>query len=152
VISDFALLRVRAMKALLACALGLLLITSALGGDGKKDLDKLQGKWLTDLDGKKVEMAFAKDKFTITFSDGNKEVIFKVVCKIGPSNKPKHIDLTIEEGIKFVGDTALGIYELDGDTLKWHANQPGKVERPSEFPAVQGEVAGGLYLVLKRSK
>jgi uncharacterized protein (TIGR03067 family) len=132
--------------------LGLLLITSAPGGDAKKDLDKLQGKWLAELDDKKVDMDFAKDKFTITFSDGNKEVIFKGAVKIDPSRKPKHIDLTIEDGIKFIGDTALGIYELDGDTLKWHANQPGKVERPSEFPAVQGEVAGGLYLVLKRSK
>ena len=82
----------------------------------------------------------------------DKEVIFKGTVKIDPSRKPKHIDLTIEDGIKFIGDTALGIYELDGDTLKWHANQPGKVERPREFPAVQGEVAGGLYLVLKRSK
>jgi uncharacterized protein (TIGR03067 family) len=140
------------MKPLLACALGLLLITGAPGGDAKKDLDKLQGKWLAELDGKKAAMDFTKEKFTITLSDGNEEKTFKGAFKIDPSVKPKHIDLTVEEGDRFVGDTALGIYELDGDTLKWCANQPGKVERPSEFPAVPGEEAGGLYLAFKRSK
>src|SRR5262249_59664209 len=81
----FALLRVPAMKALLACALGLLLISSAPGGDAKKDLDKMQGKWLAELDGKKVAMDFAKDKFTNTLSDGDKEGIFKGAVQIHPS-------------------------------------------------------------------
>jgi uncharacterized protein (TIGR03067 family) len=141
------------MKALLACSLGLLLLAGAApGGDAKKDQDKLQGKWLAELDGKKVELKFTKDQFAITFSDGNQEKVFKGTVKINPDGKPKHIDLTIEEGDKFVGETALGIYELDGDTLKWCSNSPGKAERPSEFPAMQGEVAGSLYLVYQRSK
>jgi hypothetical protein len=44
------------------------------------------------------------------------------------------------------------MYELDGDTLKWCANSPGQTDRPTEFPAMQGETAGSLYLVYKRSK
>jgi uncharacterized protein (TIGR03067 family) len=141
------------MKALLACGLGILLVTGvAPGGDAKKDLDKLQGKWAAELDGKKVELKFTKDNFALVFSDGTKEVIFKGKVKIDAGSKPKHIDLTIDDGPKFVGETAHGIYELDGDTLKWCSNQPGKAERPSEFPAMQGESAGALYLIYKRSK
>jgi uncharacterized protein (TIGR03067 family) len=141
------------MKALLACGLGILLVTGvAPGGEAKKDLDKLQGKWAAELDGKKVELKFTKDQFVIAFSDGTKEVMFKGTVKIDAGSKPKHIDLTIEEGEKFVGETARGIYELDGDTLKWCSNAPGKADRPTEFPATQGESAGLLYLVYKRSK
>jgi uncharacterized protein (TIGR03067 family) len=141
------------MKALLACSLGILLLTGVTsGGDAKKDQDKLQGKWVAELDGKKVELKITKDQFAITFSDGDKEKVFKGAVKIDPASKPKHIDFTIEEADKFVGETARGIYELEGDTLKWCSSAPGKAERPSEFPAMQGEVAGGLYVVYKRSK
>ena len=45
------------MKARLACGLGILLLTGvASGGGAKKDEDKLQGKWLAELDGKKAEL------------------------------------------------------------------------------------------------
>jgi uncharacterized protein (TIGR03067 family) len=141
------------MKALLACGLGILLLTGfAPGGDAKKDQDKLQGKWLAELDGKKVELKLTKDKFAFTMSDGDQKKVFKGTVKIDPASKPKRIDLTIEEADKFVGDTARGIYELDGDTLKWCSSAPGKEERPTEFPTMQGEAAGGLYLVFQRSK
>ena len=141
------------MKALLACGLGILLLTGlAPGGDAKKDEDKLQGKWLAELDGKKLELKLTKGKFDMTMSDGDQKKVFKGTVKIDAASKPKHIDFTIDEGDRFVGDTARGIYELDGDTLKWCSSAPGKDDRPKEFPAMQGEVAGGLYLVFQRSK
>jgi uncharacterized protein (TIGR03067 family) len=140
------------MRALLVCGLSVLLAGGAAAGGNKKDLEKLQGKWLAELDGKKIELKLAQERFTITFSDGDKEIVFKGAVALDAAKKPRHIDFTIDEGPKFVGDTARGIYELDGDTLKWHANQPGKEARPAEFPAVQGEVNGGLYLEFRRAK
>jgi uncharacterized protein (TIGR03067 family) len=141
------------MRALLGCGLVVLLAGSvAAGGNGKKDLDKLQGKWAAELDGKKVELDLAKDRFTLTFSDGDKEIKFKGAVALDAAKKPRHIDLTVEDGPKFIGETAHGIYELDGDTLKWHARQPGKEGRPSEFPATPGEMGGDLYLIFKRAK
>jgi uncharacterized protein (TIGR03067 family) len=140
------------MKALLVCGLGILLLAGvAPCGDAKKDEDKLQGKWLAELDGKKAELKLTKDKFSMTMSDGQTKA-FKGTVKIDAVSKPKRIDFTIEEGDKFVGDTARGIYELDGDTLKWCSSHPGKEDRPTEFPTMKGEVAGGLYLVFQRSK
>jgi uncharacterized protein (TIGR03067 family) len=141
------------MKARLACGLGILLLTGvASGGGAKKDEDKLQGKWLAELDGKKMELKLTKDKFAMTMADGDEKKVFKGTAKIDSASKPKRIDFTIEEGDRYVGDTARGIYELDGDTLKWCSNHPGKEDRPKEFPAMPGEGGAGLYLVFKRSK
>lgn len=141
------------MKALLTCSLAVLLLGGvATGGDTKKDQDILQGKWLAEVDGKKGQLVLAKDKFTFTLSDGNQDFEFKGKFKIEPSKKPKHIDFAIEEGPVHVGDTARGIYELDGDTLKWCVSAPGKDERPTAFPAAQGGNEEVLYFICKRVK
>jgi uncharacterized protein (TIGR03067 family) len=143
------------MRAILVCGLGLLLANAATGGDTKGELAKLQGKWTADKAGKKIELKFDKDKFTISF-EGK---AFAGTFKIDPSKTPKHMDLTITEvdptvteGQKFVGKTALAIYAMDGDSLKWVASEPGKEDRPSAFPDKEGEVKGHLYLVFKRAK
>jgi uncharacterized protein (TIGR03067 family) len=141
------------MKPLLACGLGILLLASiATGGDADKELEKLQGKWIAELEGKKAELKFTKDSFAITFSDGTKDLTFKGMVKLDPSKKPKHMDMTINEGEIFKGEIARAIYELDGDTLKWCANEPGKADRPQEFPPKEGESGNSMYLVYKRAK
>ena len=69
------------MKALLACGLGILLVVGvATGGDDKADLDKLQGSWAVDKDGKKAELKFEKDKFTL-YLDGE-EYAFREFFKL----------------------------------------------------------------------
>jgi uncharacterized protein (TIGR03067 family) len=142
------------MKILLAFGVGVVLLTGlAAAGDTKDEMKKLQGTWKGEFEGKKFEMKLEKDKFTVTFSDGNNNIVFMGKIKIDPSKKPKEIDLTIEEGKDFTGKTSQGIYEVDGDSLKWCANEPGKDTRPTAFPAKEGETAeGGMYLVLKKSK
>jgi len=47
------------------------------------------------------------------------------------------------------GQTYLGIYELDGDTLKWCSANPRK-ERPTQFETKGG--AGQFLMILKRKK
>src|SRR5262245_58058755 len=61
---------------------GLLSLSMALGGDSKSDLEKLQGKWAAEADGKKLEMTFSKNSFALTISGDNKELIVKGVIKI----------------------------------------------------------------------
>src|SRR5207244_3615460 len=116
------------------------------GGDKKDKKGNLQGTWAAEKDGKKAEMTFTKDMFSIVF-DGEKK--FQGTFKTDASKTPKHIDMKITEGDKYQGMTALCIYEIDGDTLKWCANEPGKDTRPTAFADKEG---GHLFLVFKRVK
>ena len=59
--------------------------------------------------------------------------------------------MTVKEGDKYVGMTALCIYEIKDDKLKWCANEPGKDTRPQAFPENEGQ-GEHLYLVFKRAK
>jgi hypothetical protein len=46
------------------------------------------------------------------------------------------MDVRIEEGpAQHRGQTALCIYELKGDVLRWCTAGPGREERPTAFPA-----------------
>lgn len=138
------------------CATVLALVGGAvIGGDAKNDIAKLQGTWTAEVQGKKHEMKFTKDKFTLSFADDQKKATASGTVKIDASKKPKHIDMNITEadGLaeKYKDMTAHAIYDLDGDTLKWCASQPGKDERPSAFPAEEGGKEH-LYLVFRRAK
>jgi uncharacterized protein (TIGR03067 family) len=64
------------------------------------------------------------------------------------------MDLTITEGenANYLNKTALAIYDVDGDTLKWCANEPGREGRPTAFPAKEGEDKTHLYIIFKRAK
>ncbi len=122
----------------------------AQGGDANKDKEKLQGKWVAEKDGKKVELTFAGDNFTVVF-DGDKKVEGKF--KIDAGKKPKHIDMAVTKGDdgRFDGKTSLGLYELDGDMLKWCANEPGREGRPPEFTE-KGEQGRYMLLTLTKTK
>jgi uncharacterized protein (TIGR03067 family) len=138
------------MRLAVCWGLAVALATAAVAtaGGGKDDQAKLQGTWTFEKDGKTCELKFAKNDFTITF---DRKDAFKGTFKIDASKKPKQMDLTITEGEKFKGETAQAIYELDGDTLKWCASEPGKAMRPTEFPTKEGD-GPTLFLVFKRAK
>ncbi len=134
------------MKGLLVIlTLGSLIATGLVrGGEGKKDTAALQGTWTATKGDKKIVLQFKGDKFTAAIDEEK----YKGTFKIDPSKKPRHIDMRVKEGEKFVNMTSLGIYELKGDTLKWCANEPGKDQRPSEFVDTEGH----LYVVLQKKK
>ncbi len=121
----------------------------APAGDAKKV--GLGGKWEGELGGKKIQMVFEVDKkpqaFAITLDDKKFEGTFKTE----PSKSPAHMDLTVTKGEKFQDKTALAIFELKDDTLRWAANQPGEADRPTEFPNQEGD-GKILYVVFKRAK
>ena len=146
------------MRHLLACmVVGLLLGAVAPKDDAKKDKEKLQGTWKAvsveaggkvQNEGEEHRLIFSGDEFTLKKGE---ETMIKGKFKIDSTKKPKEVDMDFIETKRdnLRGKTALGIYELDGDTLKWCWNKPGG-ERPKEFSSQATDVH--LLVSLKREK
>lgn len=110
----------------------------------KQEMAQLEGEWsmvagaasgvslpeATVKTGKRV----AKDGET-TISFGG-QLYFRAKFTIDPTKNPKAIDYAMTAG-PTKGKTHLGIYELEGDTLKFCFAAPGK-DRPTEFTADEG--------------
>ncbi|MGO9466619.1 MAG: TIGR03067 domain-containing protein [Isosphaeraceae bacterium] len=110
----------------------------------KEEMAKLEGQWSmvsgeangfpmpeeSVKGGKRV----AKDSETAVTFYG--QVYFKAKYSIDPTKKPRAIDYMMTEG-PTKGKTHLGIYELDGDTVKFCFAAPGK-DRPTDFTAKEG--------------
>jgi uncharacterized protein (TIGR03067 family) len=119
----------------------------------KKDLKALQGTWKVEKAVRGGEEAPAgeieKGKFVF---EGNKFIIDEgrpkketATFTLDATQKPKAIDLTFG----MVKEAVLGIYEVDGDTLKICFGGPGK-DRPKKMESEKG--SGLLLVVLKRQK
>jgi uncharacterized protein (TIGR03067 family) len=121
------------------------------------ELKKLQGTWegyTVEGTGEKPDRGPVHLRVTITgtrisavdLGQGNRD-LGSGTYKIDPTRSLKEIDAT---GIVLPGRrerTYPGIYEVDGDTLKWCVDNRRK-NRPSEFRTI-----GGKYLlILKRKK
>jgi uncharacterized protein (TIGR03067 family) len=133
----------------LFCALGLVISgSSGTRADDKadvaKEFKKFHGVWTfasVEAGGKKapadqfkgVTVTFAGDKYTV--QKGN-EVIQVGTQKLDPSKSPKAIDVKVTEGLQ-KGAVMLGIYEIDGNTLKVCFDEEGK-KRPTEFKSPAG--------------
>jgi uncharacterized protein (TIGR03067 family) len=112
--------------------------------DVEKELKKFQGAWTfesSESGGQKRPADQLKD-LVLTF-DGAKhtvkngtEVILAATQKLDPSKAPKTIDVIVTEGPN-KGAVMLGIYEIDGDTLRACFDMGGK-KRPTEFKSPPG--------------
>jgi len=110
----------------------------------KKEMAQLEGEWSMvsgEADGAsmpeemvKTGKRVAKDGETTITIGG--QVYFKAKFTIDPAKKPKAIDYDMTEG-PTKGKKHLGIYELDGDTVKFCFAAPGK-DRPTEFTSKEG--------------
>jgi uncharacterized protein (TIGR03067 family) len=110
----------------------------------KKEMTQLEGEW-SMVSGEADGMAMPKEIVTggkrvakdgeTTITIGG-QVYFKAKFSIDPTKKPKAIDYMMTEG-PTKGKTHLGIYDLDGDTVKFCFAAPGK-DRPTEFTAKEG--------------
>ena len=131
------------------------LIAAAPAEGQPKEEKAIQGTWTVvsrEFVGKKTPDADLRalkvtiDENFLTLDDGQKKE--KHAYKLDPSRKPKAIDLT-KTGIEG-RETTLGIYELDGDTLKlcWSEKDPD--HRPTRFAG--DEDSGQTVVVLKRAK
>ena len=58
------------------------------------------------------------------------------------SASPKQLDFLISDGSEsqYVGQTSLGIYKIEGNTLTWAGNGPGVTTRPSDFTPGEARV------------
>ena len=122
---------------------------AAVGADGD---DKLDGKWIilsTERDGKADESMkdavreHKGDKYLMSTKNGKS---FEGKMKVDA--KAKTIDITPAGGT-YKDKTLLGIYEIDGDTLKIAFAEPGK-DRPKEFASKPG--SGVVLAIHKRAK
>jgi uncharacterized protein (TIGR03067 family) len=133
----------------LCCAVGF----AASGGSGalahdkadlEKEVRKFQGTWTfesSESGGKKfpagelksLTLTFEGDKHTVKKGE---EVVQVGTQKLDPSKSPKSIDVTMTEGPN-KGAVMLGIYAIDGDTLKVCFDPQGK-KRPTEFKSGPG--------------
>ena len=146
-----------AFSVLVALFLGL---GAVHGGDTAEDWHKLKGNWqaveILTLDGRAVSPDEVKAvKLTCAGAD---RMIFlaakntdKHECsvKLDASKKPKAIDLKALDG-ESKGDVLLGIYQLDGDTLKLCVASEPKIDRPSRFTSEVG--SKNFLYTFKRAK
>jgi uncharacterized protein (TIGR03067 family) len=139
----------RILLVALFCAVGFAVAGgSSTLADDKADLEKearkFQGTWTfesIEAGGQKLPadqlkgliLIFEGDKHTVKKGD---EVIQVGTQKIDASKSPKTIDVTMTEG-PHKGTVMLGVYEIDGDTLKVCFDSAGK-KRPTEFKSEPG--------------
>jgi uncharacterized protein (TIGR03067 family) len=120
-------------------------LTRAKKKTSRTDHDRLQGIWSFVAGQRKAELLIAGNHYTVKFRNGD---LYMGTIRLAPARKPKHIDMTVEEGPAWHrGKVALGIYRLEGDQLHWSPGEPG-AGRPTRFPTLQDRKQ--LYLILTR--
>ncbi len=122
----------------------------------KKDQAQLQGEWtmvLGSADGYAMpdtmlanfKRVCKGDETTVTSAG---QLFLKAKFTLDPSKKPKTIDYEMTEGFT-KGKKQFGIYELDGDKVKFCFGSPG-ADRPADFTSKPGD--GRTLSVWKREK
>jgi uncharacterized protein (TIGR03067 family) len=137
-------------------AVGLLAAADNPQDAAKKDLAKLQGEWSmvsAERDGQALSADIVESAKRIVKGDEvtillGGQVFFKAKVTLDPSKKPRAIDYTLTEG-ENEGKKQLGIYEIEGDTVKFCSAAPG-TERPTDFTAKEG--SNRTLSVWKRDK
>jgi uncharacterized protein (TIGR03067 family) len=145
------------MRVLVLAVAVLMAVAPVMAEDAaKKEMAQLEGEWSMvsgELNGATIPEAMVKTGKRIA-KDGEttiyfgKQLNFKAKFRIDPAKKPKAIDYTMTAG-PTKGKTHLGIYELDGDTVKFCFAAPGK-DRPTDFTAKEGSQQ--TFSVWKRLK
>ncbi len=130
-----------------------LLLAAAPADDANKDLNGLQGTWNVEslVRGGKFASPATVSKMQLVIS-GDKATM-KVpakddsagTLKLDPSKKPAAIDFVRDDK-----EVLLGIYVLDGDTLRLAIQKPGGKDRPTVFESPEDSEVN--VFVLKREK
>lgn len=122
-----------------AAAVGLIAAPTPKDKEKVKDEDSIQGTWQIEkfdngggpqppIDITQIKFTFKKDgKMKMELPGGKDAELREGDYKLDSSAKPKTIDMIQ------MGHTALGIYELDGDTFKLCMNEGQNAARPEEF-------------------
>jgi len=111
----------------------------------KADLAKLQGEWVMVSGSRDGQMLATNvvansrriargNEMTVTI---NGQMLMQATFTINPSKTPKAIDYDMKHG-PHMGQTELGIYEIDGDTIKFCFAIPDQ-PRPTNFTTTMGD-------------
>jgi uncharacterized protein (TIGR03067 family) len=143
------------MKALLVVVCGLLVAADDKDDVVKKEKTKLKGTY-TMVSGEEQGTKLPEGFISIgTIEFTNDKMIIKgkgkseATYKIDPSQKPKTIDLTPQDGSE-KGKLIKGIYVIDGGTLTICTATKSDNDRPTEFATKKG--SGSVLMVLKKEK
>jgi uncharacterized protein (TIGR03067 family) len=120
-----------------------------------KEMTKLEGEWSMvsgEADGQPLPADYVKNakrvakdgETTVTF---NGQVFMRAKFTVDASKTPKTIDYAMTEGFT-KGKTQLGVYELDGDTVKFCFASPGQ-ERPTDLKGGSGRTVSVWKRVMK---
>ena len=124
--------------------------SGATPGDGMtKELKALAGTWRpvsAENNGYTATEGYLDEDIWIRDANGRwtmqrdgKPVVEWIVRNIDLTKNPKTIDIEVAAGT-YKGVVYLGIYELDGDTLRICFALPDKPVRPTEFSAARGSI------------
>jgi RNA polymerase sigma factor (sigma-70 family) len=127
----------------------------------KQELKKLEGTWevvSVESDGRQGAAEDLKGLAYVFETNGkwklqkDGEAQAEGTFTVDPAQKPRRIDYKIESSIseESKGKSSLGIYELDGDTLKVCRTWPDHDQRPTEFAAGAGSKC--ILTELKRKR
>ena len=98
------------------------------------DLDSLQGSWVTVAGPVEARLLVAGNRYAFEFVGGD---VYMGTFDLAPGSGPHHMDMRIEEGpAADKGKTALCIYQVEGDVLRWCPARAGSGRRVSTFPRV----------------
>ncbi len=93
--------------------------------------EALQGAWLSTVGRRQAKLLVCGERMTVHFRDGD---IYMGRFSLGVNGRSFTLDVRVDEGPpRHRGLVALGIFELDGDRLRWCTASPGQVERPTAF-------------------
>jgi len=107
-----------------------------------RDAERLQGVWNFVTGRRKVQLFINGDHFTAKFNNGD---VYEGTFDLDPTKKPAAIDLVRDDK-----EVLLGIYVVDGDTLRLAMQKPGGKERPTAFESPEDSEVN--VFVLKREK
>jgi uncharacterized protein (TIGR03067 family) len=97
------------------------------------DLERLQGAWASVAGRRDAEFIVSGYLFAVRFKDGD---TYLGTFRLDSQQQPRAMDMRIDEGpAHHRGKMTRCIYELEGETLRWCAGEPGDEERPNAFPS-----------------
>jgi uncharacterized protein (TIGR03067 family) len=95
------------------------------------DLTRLQGAWLAVAGRRQVEFLIAGNRIAAHFADGD---VYLGTFTLSHNGRHATLDVRVEEGpAHHRGQQSLGIYEVDGDVLRFCTASPGQELRPLAF-------------------
>lgn len=109
--------------------------------------EPLQGAWLCVSGRRPGKLLIRGGHLTLHFADGT---IYMGTVALGRNGRVGTMDVRVEEGPpRHKGQTALCIYELNGDTLLWCTASPGQADRPIAFAEYDPQ---HLFLTFQRER